>query len=101
MEPESYEILPRIQGPEGVKGLAAEELPALAEELRRRIIEVVSRNGGHLASSLGVVDLTIALHRVFSTPTDRIVWDVGHQCYAHKLLTGRHAAFDTLRTEGG
>ncbi len=101
MEPEVYEILPRIHGPEGVKGLSVEELAPLAEELRRRIIEVVSRNGGHLASSLGVVDLTIALHRVFSTPTDRIIWDVGHQCYAHKLLTGRHAEFDSLRIEGG
>jgi 1-deoxy-D-xylulose-5-phosphate synthase len=98
---ETYRLLPGIHGPDDVKALPEEELPLLAEELRRRIMQVVSRNGGHLASSLGVVELTIALHRVFSSPDDKIIWDVGHQCYAHKLLTGRNDAFDTLRTEGG
>jgi 1-deoxy-D-xylulose-5-phosphate synthase len=79
-----------------LKALPADELPRVAEELRGRIIRTVAANGGHLASSLGVVELTIALHRVFDSPRDRIVWDVGHQAYAHKLLTGRAARFHTL-----
>jgi 1-deoxy-D-xylulose-5-phosphate synthase len=77
------------------------KLNALAEEIRGEIISTVSRMGGHLASSLGVVELTVALHSVFSTPEDKIVWDVGHQCYAHKILTGRHSQFHTLRQLGG
>jgi 1-deoxy-D-xylulose-5-phosphate synthase len=80
---------------------ARDELALLASELREEIINVVSRTGGHLASSLGVVDLTIALHYAFDTPHDRIVWDVGHQAYAHKILTGRRAHFPTLRQHGG
>ncbi|MDQ2817601.1 MAG: 1-deoxy-D-xylulose-5-phosphate synthase, partial [Candidatus Eremiobacteraeota bacterium] len=94
-------LLDRIQGPEDVKALSRAELPTLAEELRRRIIEVCARNGGHLAPSLGVVELTIALHSVFSSPDDKIVWDVGHQSYPHKLLTGRNGRFDSLRQQGG
>ena len=94
-------LLDRIEGPEDLAGLDAADLPRLAGEIRERIISVVSRNGGHLASNLGVVELAIALHRVFRSPTDAIIWDVGHQCYAHKLLTGRRDAFDTLRTSGG
>lgn len=78
-----------------------EELPAIAAQIRKRIIEVVAMRGGHLGASLGVVDLTIALHYVFNTPDDVLVWDVGHQCYAHKILTGRAEAFDTLRAIGG
>jgi 1-deoxy-D-xylulose-5-phosphate synthase len=93
--------LERINGPEDLKALRRSELPALATELRERIIEVCARNGGHVAPSLGVVELTIALHYVFSSPFDKIVWDVGHQTYAHKLLTGRNARFDSLRQEGG
>jgi 1-deoxy-D-xylulose-5-phosphate synthase len=81
--------------------LGPDDLTRLAREIRERIIAVVSRNGGHLASNLGVVELTIALHRVFHSPEDRIVWDVGHQCYAHKLLTGRSGGFDGLRLRGG
>ncbi|MCM2265757.1 MAG: 1-deoxy-D-xylulose-5-phosphate synthase [Desulfuromonadales bacterium] len=84
-----------------LKVLPAEELPRVAEELRGRIIRTVAENGGHLASSLGVVELTIALHRVFDSPHDKIVWDVGHQAYAHKLLTGRAARFHTLRQLDG
>ena len=96
-----YQLLPKIKGPADVKRLPKEELPALAAELRERMITTVATNGGHLASNLGVVELTIALHRVFSSPDDKIIWDVGHQCYAHKLLTGREADFDSLRLPGG
>ena len=73
----------------------------LADKLRERIIEVVSQRGGHLASNLGIVELTVALHRVFDSPQDKIVFDVGHQCYAHKILTGRGEQMDTLRQFGG
>ncbi len=84
-----------------LKCLPEAELPRLAEELREVIVKTVAETGGHLASSLGVIELTIALHRVFSTPEDKIVWDVGHQAYAHKLLTGRYARFHTLRQLDG
>ncbi len=96
-----YQILPKINGPDDVKKLSEAELERLAAEIRDRMIRTVSKNGGHLASNLGVVELTIALHRVFDSPNDKIVWDVGHQCYAHKLLTGRQEAFDSLRLPGG
>ncbi|MHB8122878.1 MAG: 1-deoxy-D-xylulose-5-phosphate synthase [Desulfuromonadaceae bacterium] len=94
-------ILETIESPEDVKRLASSRLPELAAELRRVIIQTCAANGGHLAPSLGVVELTIALHKVFTTPADKIVWDVGHQAYAHKLLTGRRDAFGTLRTLNG
>jgi 1-deoxy-D-xylulose-5-phosphate synthase len=94
-------ILDNINNTQDLRKLSQEELPALAGEVREEIINVVSRTGGHLASSLGVVDLTIALHYAFDTPKDRIVWDVGHQAYAHKILTGRRAQFSTLRQHGG
>jgi 1-deoxy-D-xylulose-5-phosphate synthase len=84
-----------------LKELPESELPLLAEDLRKEIVKTVSANGGHLASSLGVIELTIALHRVFNTPEDKIVWDVGHQAYAHKLLTGRYGRFHTLRQLDG
>ena len=86
---------------ENLKHIPVEELPALAEQLRTRIIEVIAAHGGHLGASLGVVELTIALHYVFDTPDDILVWDVGHQCYAHKLLTGRSEAFAQIRQQGG
>ena len=86
---------------ENLKHIPVEELPALAEQLRTRIIEVIAAHGGHLGASLGVVELTIALHYVFDTPNDILVWDVGHQCYAHKLLTGRSEAFAHIRQQGG
>jgi 1-deoxy-D-xylulose-5-phosphate synthase len=98
---ESNSTLSRIRGPEDLRALAAPELSRLAAEIRDLIISTVKNNGGHLASNLGVVELTIALHTVFDSPRDKIVWDVGHQCYAHKLLTGRFAAFSTLRRMGG
>lgn len=90
-----------INTPDDLKGLGLEELNALAEEIRHAIIKGVSEGGGHLASSLGVVELAIALHYVFDTPTDKIIWDVGHQSYPHKLLTGRYNRFSTLRKYGG
>ena len=94
-------ILENIGGPENLKSLSRGDLEELAVEIRKRIVEVVSRTGGHLASSLGAVELAIAIHRVFDSPKDRVVWDVGHQSYAHKILTGRNKDFDTLRQFGG
>ncbi len=94
-------LLSGIHSPTDVKKLSKEQLPVLADEIRTEIIDVVGANGGHLASNLGVVELTIALHRVFDSPVDAIVWDVSHQCYTHKLLTGRYDRFSTLRKFGG
>ncbi|WP_297058061.1 1-deoxy-D-xylulose-5-phosphate synthase [Thermosulfurimonas sp.] len=94
-------ILDRIHSPEDLKTLKVTELRKLAGELREIIIQTVARNGGHLAPNLGVIELTLALHYVFESPHDRIVWDVGHQCYAHKLITGRKDRFHTLRQYGG
>jgi 1-deoxy-D-xylulose-5-phosphate synthase len=94
-------LLDAIQSPADLRRLPAEQLPALAAQIRHRIINVVCANGGHLASNLGVVELTLALHRVFDFAHDRLLWDVGHQCYVHKLITGRHARFDTLRQRDG
>ena len=94
-------LLGHIHGPQDVKKLNPAQIGQLCEELRERLIETVSNNGGHLASNLGVVELTVALHRVFSSPQDQIVWDVGHQSYVHKLLTGRGDRFDTIRQYGG
>ncbi|MBI5341885.1 MAG: 1-deoxy-D-xylulose-5-phosphate synthase [Deltaproteobacteria bacterium] len=94
-------LLSGIRSPGDLKRIPREKLPLVAAELRDRIVQCVSQTGGHLASSLGVVELTLALHYVFSSPRDRIVWDVGHQAYAHKILTGRGEAFPTLRTLGG
>ncbi|MFZ5353551.1 MAG: 1-deoxy-D-xylulose-5-phosphate synthase [Bacillota bacterium] len=96
-----YHLLDRINSAEDIKKLNTEQLKLLAEDLRRYIIEVVACNGGHLASNLGVIELTIALHRAFNTPDDKIIWDVGHQSYAHKILSGRKDEFKTLRTFGG
>lgn len=90
-----------IKGPSDIKSLSVAELKELARELRETIIKKVSINGGHLASNLGVIELTIALHYVFNSPVDKIIWDVGHQCYSHKLLTGRYKRFSTLRQYGG
>ncbi len=94
-------LLSSIHSPDDIKKYSQSQLKELASEIRRTIIEVVGKNGGHLASNLGVVELTIALHRVFESPRDAIIWDVSHQCYAHKLLTGRYAQFSTLRTAEG
>ena len=94
-------MLEKINTPQDLKGLSYKEKEELAQELRNKIIDVVSKNGGHLASNLGVVELTIALHSIFNMPEDKIVWDVGHQTYVHKLLTGRLNEFDTLRQLDG
>src|SRR6188474_2627458 len=94
-------ILDRIHSPSDLKPMTRDELRAVSEELRTRLIEVCSRTGGHIGAGLGVVELTVALHAVFDTPHDRIVWDVGHQGYPHKLLTGRNAQMESLRQEHG
>lgn len=97
MEP----ILDQVRGPEDIRGLDLKQSEQLAQEIRDFLLEHVSKTGGHLSSNLGVVELTIALHQVFNTPRDQIIWDVGHQAYVHKILTGRRDRFDTLRQKGG
>jgi len=97
MEP----VLPHINEPADLQGLSAAELTRLCADLREEIVNTVSRSGGHLGASLGVVELTVALHRVFRSPTDKLLWDVGHQAYGHKLLTGRRDDFATLRSRNG
>ena len=96
-----YPLLSTIKSPQDIKKLPRTSLPQLAQETRDFLVAHVSQNGGHLASNLGVVELTIALHRVFDSPTDHIIWDVGHQSYVHKLYTGRREMFETLRQVGG
>ena len=96
-----YRLLPNVNLPADLRQLDADDLPELAGELRRYLIETVSKTGGHLSSSLGVVELTVALHYVFNTPEDRLVWDVGHQTYPHKILTGRRERMFTLRQKDG
>ena len=94
-------LLERINSPADLRKLAEDQLPTVAAEVRECMVDVISRVGGHFAPGLGVVELTIALHYVFNTPEDKIVWDVGHQGYPHKILTGRNAAFDRIRQKGG
>lgn len=96
-----YPLLESIERPEDLRRLPEDDLPAVADEVRRFMVSSVSKTGGHLSSSLGAVELAVALHYVFNTPDDRIIWDVGHQAYAHKILTGRREAFGTLRRLGG
>lgn len=90
-------LLAQIKSPEDIKHLTIAEFQQLAAEIRHRIIEVMSINGGHLASNLGVVELTLALHKVFNSPEDKFIWDVSHQTYVHKLLTGRNDRFHQIR----
>ena len=94
-------LLDKIDSPNDLKGLTPQELKQLASEIRQELVATVSVTGGHLASNLGVVELTIALHRAFDSPRDKIVWDVGHQSYVHKLLTGRRYRFASLRQYEG
>src|SRR3990170_3280801 len=94
-------LLEKINSPEDLKKIDKNNLPRLAEEIRETIIDVVSKNGGHLASNLGSVELSIAIHYIFNAPNDQIIWDVGHQAYTHKILTGRREAFHTLRQING
>lgn len=98
---EEPRILPTIDSPTDLRKLAEEDLALLAREIRQEIIQTVARVGGHLAPCLGVVELTLALHYVFNTPEDKLIWDVGHQSYAHKLITGRRDRFHTLRQYQG
>ena len=94
-------MLERINGPQDIKALNQEELGELAQEIRDFLIEKISATGGHLASNLGVVELTMAIYKIFDLPKDKIIWDVGHQAYTHKILSGRKDSFDELRQFGG
>ena len=94
-------ILETINGPEDIKHLDRQELETLAQEIREFLIDKISRTGGHLASNLGVVELTMALYLALDMPRDKVIWDVGHQSYTHKLLSGRRDSFDCLRQHGG
>ncbi|MBC7781699.1 MAG: 1-deoxy-D-xylulose-5-phosphate synthase, partial [Proteobacteria bacterium] len=98
---EVFELLGRIDAPADLRALDRRQLPQVCNELREFLLQSVARTGGHLSSNLGTVELTVALHYVFDTPTDRLVWDVGHQTYAHKVLTGRREGMDRLRMRGG
>ncbi|MBQ3286189.1 MAG: 1-deoxy-D-xylulose-5-phosphate synthase [Ruminococcus sp.] len=97
----SYEILSKIESPADLKALDNKQLDLLCAEIREKLIDIISVNGGHLSSNLGVVELTVALHKVFNCPADSVVFDVGHQSYTHKMLTGRYGMIDTIRREGG
>src|SRR5438552_5313654 len=101
MEITAGELLRQINSPEDLKKLPREKLHQLSDELRQYIIDIVSVNGGHFGASLGVVEMTVALHYVFNTPYDQLVWDVGHQAYGHKILTGRREVFHTNRIYKG
>src|SRR3954463_5583006 len=94
-------LLDQIASPADLRDLTRDELRALADEMRARLVDICSRTGGHIGAGLGVVELTIALHYAFDTPRDQLIWDVGHQGYPHKLLTGRNSRMETLRQEGG
>src|SRR3982750_3699345 len=95
------ELLAQVHGPQDLKRLTPEELALLATEIRDFLVRKVSRTGGHLGPNLGVVELTLAMHRVFDSPKDRLVFDTGHQAYVHKIVTGRAEGFERLRQEGG
>ena len=97
----NFELLSKIHSPEDIKAFTPEQDARLCAEIREKIIDTVSKNGGHLASNLGVVELSVALHKSFRSPEDEILFDVSHQCYTHKLLTGRFERFDSLRKQGG
>ena len=94
-------MLEQIKKPNDVKLIPEQQLPELADEIREFLVKSLSKTGGHLASNLGAVELTIALHRVLNFPKDKLIWDVGHQAYTHKILTGRKESFEKLRREGG
>src|SRR4030081_3937754 len=94
-------VLERVNDPRDIRALSKDELLQLCREIREFTVEAVQRTGGHISSSLGTVELTVALHRVFQSPRDVLVWDTGHQAYVHKMLTGRWAGFDQLRQRGG
>ena len=95
------QILDRVNSPDDIRYLSYKELDQLSQEIRESIINTVADNGGHLASNLGITDVTIAMHRVFHSPDDTLIFDVGHQAYAHKIITGRKEMFPSLRQDGG
>ena len=97
----TYDYLDKINFPSDLKKISESNLQKVADELREEMIDAVSITGGHLGASLGVVELTVALHYIFNTPNDKLIWDVGHQCYPHKILTGRKDKIRTLRQSGG
>src|SRR6186713_3581868 len=99
--PETYPLLSQIESPEDLRKLRESDLGRLAAELREYLIQTVATRGGHFAAGLGTVELTVALHYVFDTPYDRLVWDVGHQAYPHKVLTGRRERLQTIKLKGG
>ena len=101
MSPEAGTLLSKINSPSDLKLLREEDLPQLCTEIRQFIIDVISANPGHLGASLGAVEMAVAIHYVFDTPNDKLIWDVGHQAYAHKILTGRKDQFYTNRKKGG
>ena len=101
MQHSDLPMLERIAGPADLKGLKDSELIQLTHELRSEVVSAVSETGGHLGSSLGVVELSVAIHAVFNTPHDKLIWDVGHQCYPHKILTGRRDRIRSLRQKDG
>ena len=92
-----YKYLDKVNSPQDIKNMTVDELDLLAKDIRKFLVRSVSQTGGHLASNLGVVELTLALHKVFDSPKDKIVWDVGHQSYVHKIITGRKDNFKNLR----
>lgn len=101
MKNNNYPVLDEINTPSDIKELGNHQLKLLANDIRAYILEVISRTGGHLAAGLGTVELSISLHYVFNTPIDKIIWDVGHQCYPHKILTGRKDKMSTIRKYKG
>ena len=101
MKNKSYPMLDQVEIPSDIRGLDLKELESLASDIREYILDTISKTGGHLAAGLGTVELSIALHYVFNTPVDRIIWDIGHQCYPHKILTGRKNKLDSVRKYNG
>ena len=101
MKKDTQSILQKVNFPTDLKKLSKEELHSLVDELRDFVIDVVSRQGGHLSASLGVTELSVAIHYLYNTPDDKLIWDVGHQAYIHKLLTGRKQQFENIRKKGG
>src|SRR3712207_5879461 len=101
MEETNYPLLDRLSGPEDLKQMDGETLKHLAGELRQGLIQTISRVGGHFAPNLGVIELTVALYKAFDLPKDKVIWDVGHQCYPHKMLTGRWKQLSTIKQYGG
>jgi len=101
MTPEQGTLLSKVNYPKDLKKLSEEDLPFISEEIRQFIIDVIANNPGHLGASLGAVELAVAIHYVYDTPIDKLIWDVGHQAYAHKILTGRKDIFYTNRTYKG